>query len=229
MLSHSTTTFALLMLVQAAVTATAADFQTAISAYRRGDFAGAYREFYELAQQGHIDAQNNLGVLYQTGRGVGRDYSAAARWYRRAARHGHGDAQNNLALLYVGGYGVPQDYTIAYAWFEQAAARGVEQARVRRDRIGQLLTSAQLHQAQQMLLPESAAGHGINDATAKSFYGPVSAGETLWSIASRVKPVGVSTRVMVDALIQANPQAFSAAPPNSLKINARLRIPLQRF
>ena len=39
----------------------AADFQTGMEAYERGDFAAALREFRPLAEQGHAWAQFSLG------------------------------------------------------------------------------------------------------------------------------------------------------------------------
>jgi len=66
------------------------------------------------------DAQNNLGVMYQNGRGVRQDDSQAVRWYRKAAEQGYASAQNNLGLMYVNGEGVPQ----AVKWFRKAAEQG---------------------------------------------------------------------------------------------------------
>lgn len=204
-------------------TAVAASFQSGVDSYNQGDFISAYEEFFELAQRGHVDAQNNLGVLYQTGRGIAQDYLAAARWYRRAARRGHADAQNNLAALYVNGYGVPQDYMMAYAWFNLAASQGVIEAQQHRDVIATRLSPEQIHQAQQIALITPAVETNSVSA-APNRYGPVAAGETLWSIASQVKPRGVSVQAMMAALIRDNPQAFSSADGSGLKVGSRLKI-----
>lgn len=40
------------------------------------------------ANQGNVDAQANLGVVYMTGAGVSQDYGEAARWCRPAADQG---------------------------------------------------------------------------------------------------------------------------------------------
>ena len=60
-------------------------------------------------QQGDAQAQNNLGVMYENGRGVPQDYDEAVKWYRLAAAQGDADAQNNLGVMYENGRGVPQD------------------------------------------------------------------------------------------------------------------------
>ena len=56
-------------------------------------------------------------------------------------------------------------------------------------------------------------------------YGPVRRGETLWSIAQRVRPGGVSIQSMMLALLNANPEAFTISNINALKSGAVLRIP----
>ena len=48
------------------------------------------------AEQGHADAQNNLGWRYGNGEGVPQDDAEAVAWFRLAAEQGHADAQNNL-------------------------------------------------------------------------------------------------------------------------------------
>ena len=37
------------------------------------------------AEQGHGDAQYNLGQMYRLGQGVPRDHGEASKWLRRAA------------------------------------------------------------------------------------------------------------------------------------------------
>lgn len=58
-------------------------------------------------------------------------------------------------------------------------------------------------------------------------YGPVSAGETLWSIAQRVRPEDSSATInqTMLALLRANPDAFIGENINRLKRGAVLRIP----
>lgn len=57
-------------------------------------------------------------------------------------------------------------------------------------------------------------------------YGPTAAQETLWSIASRLRPTtDISTQQMMLALFKANPGAFSADNINALKKGSYLKIP----
>lgn len=63
-------------------------------------------------------------------------------------------------------------------------------------------------------------------AYASDSYGPVSSGETLWSIASRTRPdSSISVNQMMVALLRANPDAFIGNNINRLRSGAVLRIP----
>jgi len=77
-----------------------------------------------LAEQGNAEAQFNLGLLYDRGRGVPEDKSEALRWYRRAATQGDMFAQNALGDKYWEGTGVPKDDTKAVWWWRLAADKG---------------------------------------------------------------------------------------------------------
>ena len=66
-------------------TAPAGPFEDSVAAYRRGDFATAARLFRPLAEQGDLNSQTNLGLMYRKGRGVTKDDAEAAKWYRKAA------------------------------------------------------------------------------------------------------------------------------------------------
>ena len=120
-----TLTTMLLILVLLLVQAEAADFKAGMEAYERGDFAAALRKFRSLAEQGHAEAQNMLGVMYSDGRGVPEDDSEAVKWLRKAAEQNHPEAQLNIGIHYAGGNGVPKDEVEAVKWYRKAAERGV--------------------------------------------------------------------------------------------------------
>ena len=100
------------------------------TAYEAGDYAAAAEAWRPLAEGGDAKAQFNLGLLYETGRGVAEDTAQAAAWYERAALQGVTQAQFNLALLHQTGRGVEKDGTEALYWLEVAArhGEGAEQA-----------------------------------------------------------------------------------------------------
>ena len=78
----------------------------------------------ELANEGDACAQNNLGLMYQYGRGVEQSYEKAAGWYLKAAEQGYADAQCNLGFMYLNGHGVEQSYEKAVEWYLKAAEQG---------------------------------------------------------------------------------------------------------
>jgi TPR repeat protein len=60
------------------------------------DEGKAVEWFKKAADQGNVDAQNNLGVMYYTGEGVPKDIAKAREWFRKAAAQGNADAKANL-------------------------------------------------------------------------------------------------------------------------------------
>lgn len=99
-----------------------AGFDEGLTAYNKGDFATALKEWKPLADQGNAEAQFNLGVMYDNGQGVAQDYAQAVQWYRKSADQGDADAQNNLGVMYADGQGVPQTNVVAYALYNLSAS-----------------------------------------------------------------------------------------------------------
>ncbi len=99
----------------------AAGLQEGWSAYYRGDYETAFKELKPVAERGHPAAQVNLGLLYEEGKGVDRDYGKALAWYRRAAAQNYAEAQYRLGLFYETGKGVEGDPAEAVAWYRRAA------------------------------------------------------------------------------------------------------------
>ncbi|MEE9251492.1 MAG: tetratricopeptide repeat protein [Alphaproteobacteria bacterium] len=97
-------------------------------AYRRGEYATAYRIWKPLAEQGNAAAQYNLGLLYQHGLGVERQLAEAAKWYGLAAQNGDADGQTAIGDLYVEGLWGAKDYAKAAQWYRLAAEQGDAEA-----------------------------------------------------------------------------------------------------
>ena len=107
-------------------------------------------ELRQRAEQGDVNAQYNLGDMYENRRGVPQDYREAVRWYRAAADQGHSEAQNYLGFMYQEGRGVAQDHVQAYLWFDLAASTGFELAIQNRESIVEKMTSEQIAEAQRL-------------------------------------------------------------------------------
>jgi TPR repeat protein len=84
----------------------------------------AYWAFRNAAEKGHISAQHNLAVMYNTGTHVTKDPTAAATWFAKAAESGHAGAAFNLAHLFLTGSGVEQDNQKAHSYLCIAADNG---------------------------------------------------------------------------------------------------------
>jgi len=105
-----------------------AGFDEGVTAYNKGDYKTALREWRPLAERGDAGAQYNLGLMYQEGDGVPQNYVEAVGWYRKAAEQGNVDAQNNLGLMYDKGHGAPRDHVEAARWYRKAAEQGYANA-----------------------------------------------------------------------------------------------------
>ena len=138
---------------------------------RRND-ARAIFWYRKAADQGHADAQLNLGLLHFEGRGTALghyksddgtwywkadppDYREAEFWFRKAANQGNAYAQQDLGLMYVQEKVVRQDDAQAYMWLSLAAANlaGKEdrdQAVKNRDIVSAKMTPAQIAEAQKL-------------------------------------------------------------------------------
>jgi TPR repeat protein len=108
--------------------AAAGDWQNAMAAYKRGDYATEFRLLKPLAEQGWSRAQYSLGIMYVHGQGMPKDYGQAVRWYRLAADQGDARAQNDLGVMYHNGEGVPEDDAQAVKWYRLAADKGYARA-----------------------------------------------------------------------------------------------------
>jgi hypothetical protein len=129
---------------------TAADFNSGLTAYNKGDYTTAAKEWRPLAEQGVAAAQFNLGLLYLDGHGVPQDPAEAAKWFTKSAEQDYTQAQHNLGAMYGAGQGVKRDYVQAYKWLNICAAKGNPGCENQRDLIAKKLKASQLTAAQRM-------------------------------------------------------------------------------
>ena len=148
MIKHIAILLTLLMTLSSPLVAQ--DFQKGLAAAQAGDFATALKEWKPLAEAGDVDAQYNLGIMYDNGYGVPQDYAEAVKWYRLAAEQGYAKAQYNLGTMYEYGNGVLQDNTMAHMWYNIASANGDDESGEWRDEIAKKMTTAAIEKAQAM-------------------------------------------------------------------------------
>ena len=119
---------ALCLSALAAPQAAAADFFEAYEAFQRGDYEEARTAWTKLAYAGDVDAQFNLGALYENGLGGPVDAEKAARWYRAAAARRVDLARLALARLQRTGALEPEPDEDQIKLLETAARRGLAEA-----------------------------------------------------------------------------------------------------
>ena len=70
-----------------------------MDAAQTGDFSTALREWKPLAEQGHVNAQHNLGVMYYKGKSAIHDNVYAHMWWSIAASQGQKIASKYLRVV----------------------------------------------------------------------------------------------------------------------------------
>ena len=116
----------IMVAVMVAVGPAAAQYDAALFAFNRGDYATAARQFKSAARDGDSDAQYWLGRIYADGLGRPRDPVTAYGWFDRAAAQGHHDAailRDGLARLLA-----PVQITEARRRTDLAAPAGNQEA-----------------------------------------------------------------------------------------------------
>lgn len=76
------------------------------------------------ANQGYIDAEHFLGILYRAGKGVTQDNEKAIYWLEKAATKGKSSAQKDLGSLYL----MINKDTEAELWLRKAAIQNEKDA-----------------------------------------------------------------------------------------------------
>lgn len=87
-------------------------------------------EIRQKAENGNIQAQSDLGLLYEQGNDVEKDYAKAFYWYKKSAMHGYDVAQYNVGSAYENGRGVQRDLQKAIEWYSKSAEQGNTKSQV---------------------------------------------------------------------------------------------------
>ncbi|KAK3255977.1 hypothetical protein CYMTET_34866 [Cymbomonas tetramitiformis] len=86
--------------------------------------AQAIKWLQKAADEGHSDAQTNLGSCYMHGRGVPPSADKAVKMYRKASAKKNINGMYNLGVCYRNGLGVKEDCDVAIQWFYKSAVAG---------------------------------------------------------------------------------------------------------
>jgi TPR repeat protein len=135
---------ALALIAIGASSAAAADLKTGIAAYEAGDYAKAQSEWQPLADQGHVEAMFNVGLLHHHGKGLAQDQVRALEWYRKSAELGYARAQYTIAEMYDTGDGIEQDLIQAHLWFKLASTKRYSDAKKRKKQVAKKMDEHQI-------------------------------------------------------------------------------------
>lgn len=100
----------------------------AAKAYGSGNYARAHELWQKLAAEGDAQSMNNLGVLYDQGKGVEPDKGRALHWYAEAAKAGNPSGMTNYGRMLEQGIGIKANPPEAARWFDLAARKGLAEA-----------------------------------------------------------------------------------------------------
>lgn len=95
------------------------------------DYQSEFNKNYNLALNGDVIAQNNLGVMYANGQGTPVNLALANEWFLKAAENGSSMAQFNIGQNYLyGTNGLPKNRNQAIQWLKKSAKNGHAQAKL---------------------------------------------------------------------------------------------------
>lgn len=97
-------------------------FEEMLAAYRQKNFDAVAKHIVPLAESGHAQAEELLGVMYRSGQGMPKDPVKAFPWLAKAAESSQPLAQHHLGTMYYTGDGVPADAVKALMWLQIAVA-----------------------------------------------------------------------------------------------------------
>ena len=92
------------------------------------DYAEAVKWFRKAAERGHAEAQFNLGICYDRGRGLTEDPVEALEWFKKAAQQCFAKAQYAVGYCYRQGRGVQRNDAEGADWYRLAAEQGLPEA-----------------------------------------------------------------------------------------------------
>lgn len=92
----------------------------------------AMKWYRKAAEQGHVKAKFNLGLIYERGIGterLERNREEAEKWIQESAKQGYTPAKCWMGYYYMGNaVTIPKDEEKAFQWYSEAAQEGSEEA-----------------------------------------------------------------------------------------------------
>lgn len=175
----------------------ASRFDEGVAAYDAGDFATAYRIWYELARDNDLAAMRNAAQLLRQGKGVAKDSKLAFRLYREAAEKGLVTAMANVGDMYMAGEGVERNPEAAAAWYARASTSGLSLAQYR---------LADMYLTGNGITKDEARARALLERAARNGYGPAR---------EKLKAMGVTLDENGEVVAPPAPPPTPVPPPAS--------------
>ena len=193
------------LFTQVCFAAPAPQVEAGLTDFQHARFAEAQAAWRQAARAGDPRGALYLGVMYDSGVGLPRDWQQAMQWYRQAAAQGSTVAAFNIGVLYDGGFGVAPDRFQAAAWYEKAASAGFGRAEYNLAMLYETGDGVPRDPRRALALYRSAAAHGI-----------AAAGEHLALLREPAEPQPRSTALSRHAPVEPpvrSTAGFSREPP----------------
>ncbi|WP_120953393.1 tetratricopeptide repeat protein [Helicobacter sp. L8] len=92
------------------------------------DYGKSVSYWQKLIEMGDSRGYNEMGAMYEDGKGIVKDCSKALQYYQKAADMGDIMAYNNLGIMYENGEGVGQDKEVARQYYQKACDLGDQES-----------------------------------------------------------------------------------------------------
>ena len=114
------------------------------------DEGARFEKYISKAENGDVDAQVTLGMMYDNGWYVAENKAEAFKWFLRAAEQGDVKSQMSVGWEYGSGELFPKDFVKAYMWFLMANSQDDKRATKALNFLRQHLTTEQISEAESL-------------------------------------------------------------------------------
>lgn len=132
------------LLILAYTTYVFADSQTALDAYKAGDYTTALKKWRTLSEKDDPEAQYRLCTVFRRAHGVKKNNEKAFSYCKQSAQQGHVLAQVRLGIMYKKGEGTKKNLTRGLMWLNIASNKKNSFAIKMRKKIKEKMTASQI-------------------------------------------------------------------------------------
>ena len=135
------------LLILAYTTYAFANSQTALEAYKAGDYTTALKKWRTLSEKDDPEAQYRLCTVYRRAHGVKKNNEKAFSYCKKSAKQDHVLAQVRLGLMYKKGEGTKKDLIRGLMWLNIASNKNNNFAIKMRKKIKEKMSVSQIQRS----------------------------------------------------------------------------------